>query len=215
MVRLQQTQLLDKMIEESIVTETMKYLNFGLDNRQTQQMICQKEGCIKHIQIRHKYKERVVELHITWAKRIPITTARWTCQPIIKKQSSNNNHSTTTLWIPSKHKTTEILSNYTIKTNGNKTNDMSTLKFWNNSFGHLREIQPLDFDLENVILTKNNTNVLVHCTNTIILLVDNKPIRCTIDKPIHIKNSRDYEIQGKNSSQKNIHIPSNRNGMSK
>ena len=87
MVRLQQTQLLDKMIDKTIITETIKYLNFGLDNKQTQQLTCQKEGCIKDIQVRHKYKERVVELHITWAKRVAMTRARWTCQPIIKQQS--------------------------------------------------------------------------------------------------------------------------------
>ena len=74
MVRQQQTKIIDKMVEESMVTATFKYLNYGLDNRNTQPMICQKEGCIKQIQIRHKYKERVVEMHKRWAKRIPVTT---------------------------------------------------------------------------------------------------------------------------------------------
>ena len=32
MVRLQQTQLLNKMIDKSVLTETIKCLNFGLDN---------------------------------------------------------------------------------------------------------------------------------------------------------------------------------------
>ena len=94
------------------------------------------------------------------------------------------------------------MSNYTIKTNENTTKDMSIHKFWNNSFGQLREIQPSDFDLKDVILTKNNTNVVVHCTDNITLVVDNKPIRFIIDKPIHINNSRDYVIQGTNLSEK-------------
>ena len=116
----------------------------------------------------------IVEMHIKWAKRIPVTNLKWTCPPVIKPKTSNTNNDTTDWLISTKHKTTEIWRNFTTKTKTIKTHEMTNPKFWNSCFETLRPIQQSDFDIEYVILTKNNSDVLIHCTNTILLKTTNQ-----------------------------------------
>ena len=90
-IRNNQLQLLRNMIDKSVLKTTINYLNMGLEDKYSQHLAYQQEGCIQNIRVKHKYNERIVELHITWAQKIAQTRARLTCRTIIRQRSSKFN----------------------------------------------------------------------------------------------------------------------------
>ena len=62
-----------------------------------------------------------------------------------------------------------------------------------------REVRPKDFDLTNIILTKTNNKILIHCTKNTTILLNKQQQECITNIPILITNISDYEIQGEYS----------------
>ena len=57
-----------------------------------------------------------------------------------------------------------------------------------------------DFDLPDVILTRTNVMISVHCTEDIVLMINNNRRSCSINDHIDITNTTDFEIQNENKT---------------
>ena len=59
-----------------------------------------------------------------------------------------------------------------------------------------------DFDLPDVILTRTDVMIRVHCTENMDLMLNNQRKSCSIVKHIEINNITDFEIQNENKTSK-------------
>ena len=59
-IRNTQMELLTKMLQDSVLRTTIRYLYMGLENNQNTQTECQHDECIQHIRVSHKENERKI-----------------------------------------------------------------------------------------------------------------------------------------------------------
>ena len=66
----------------------------------------------------------------------------------------------------------------------------------------MRTTSNTDFDLPNVILTRTDVIIKVHCTKDMVLILNNKSRSCSINNQIEIPNITDFELQNVNKTSK-------------
>ena len=82
--------------------------------------------------------------------------------------------------------------------------NLQNQKLYNNAFldANMRVVNQNDFAMPNVILTRSNGRILVHCTKNMDILLNKIKKACLINSPIEIHNITDFELQGENTSTK-------------
>ena len=82
--------------------------------------------------------------------------------------------------------------------------NLQNQKLCNNAFldANMRVVNQNDFDLPNVILTRSNGRILIHCTQNMDIVLNNRKKACLINSHIEIHNITDFELQDENTSSK-------------
>ena len=199
-----QIESLLNMIQNSILRQTIRHLHLGLQKDQENHRECQINRCILHIRVSHRKNEREVELKTTWGEEKARNRAKVTCSPILVKDMNNTNNLNKTILISKLHKTTQDSCFYLTQENPTKTKKHQNDKLCNSSFWNddLRLASNTDFDLPDVILTRTDVMIRVHCTENMDLMLNNQRKSCSIVKHIEINNITDFEIQNENKTSK-------------
>ena len=143
-------------------------------------------------------------MRITWAQKVAKNRARITCIPIIDNNMKNTSSSNTSILISKLHKTTQDRCFYQIPVMTTKAKKFQKQKLCNNTFldDNIRAVHQNDYDIPNVILTRTNDRIWVHCTKDMDILLNKIKETCLIQNPIQILNITDFELQGENTSSK-------------
>ena len=143
-------------------------------------------------------------MRITWAKRVTKNRAKITCTPIIGNSMQNNSSLNSSIHISTLHKTIQDRCVNQLPRKTTKTNMLQKQELCNTSFqdNTIREVRQNDFDIPDIILTRTNDRIWIHCTKNITIILNKLQKKCFTKIPIMINNITDYELQGEHSSKR-------------
>ena len=140
-------------------------------------------------------------MRIAWAKRVTKNRPNITCTPIIENTMQDNSSLNSNIHISTLHKTIQDMCDNHLPRNTTKTKILQKQELCNTYFqdNTTREVRPNDFDIPDIIVTKTNDRIWIHCTKNITILLNKLQKECFTKIPIMINNITDYELQGEHS----------------